>query len=74
MQFSTGFSQNYTKDFLTIALSKSPQVRYPRASCDHINCTAHEKRTVGLPLKSTASSDMNVCQDSFKATPVKFAH
>ena len=47
---------------LIMAINFIPQVRYPRANCHHINCTADEKRTVGLPLKSTASSHMNVCQ------------
>ena len=47
---------------LIMAINFIPQLRYPRANCHHINCTAHKNRTVGLPLKSTTSSDMNVCQ------------
>ena len=47
---------------LIMAINFIPQLSYPRANCQHINCTAHKKRTVGLPLKSTTSSDINVCQ------------
>ena len=61
---------------LIMAINFIPQLRYPRANCYHFNCTACKKRTVGLPLKSATSSNMNECRmyakDSFKTTPVKF--
>ena len=45
----------------TLIMAKNfiPQLRYPKANCHHINRTAHKKQTVGLSLKSTATSDMN---------------
>ena len=43
---------------LIMAINFIPLLRYLRANC-------HKKRTVGLPLKSRTSSDMNVCQGQF---------
>ena len=36
---------------LIMAINFIPQLRYPRANCHHINCTAHKKRTVGLSFE-----------------------